>query len=222
MRRPPRAGTERLVDALAHVADQFRKFVPKSDDPVDPPPADATGNLAVAESTAENGGLRIAFRALMDALMAQGRAADTKGDGYTESQRFFLSFAQLSCENQHFSAARQSLSANPHSVGQVCVNIAVQNFEEFGKAFQCARGQPAPRAIWRKREAGFGLFEEWSHLEASPAQKRVRHQLKRRDVHIDALLVNEVREVRIEVWILIAGRDVYRAPVDEHLGAAHR
>jgi predicted metalloendopeptidase len=34
------------------------------------------------------------------------------------------------------------MSADPHSVGQVRVDSAVKNFEEFGKAFQCAKGKP--------------------------------------------------------------------------------
>jgi putative endopeptidase len=130
---------EGFAEATSCEAAQYSKFVPKSDDPGDPPPVN---DLAVAEGTADNGGLRIASRALIDALVAQGKTADEKIDGYTESQRFFLSFAQNSCENQTFLSARQSMSADPHSVGRVRVNGAVQNFEEFGKAFQCAKGQP--------------------------------------------------------------------------------
>jgi putative endopeptidase len=130
-----------FAEATSCEVEQYNKFLPKSDDPGEPP-AKGNGNLAVAESTADNGGLRIAFRALMDALVAQGKTAANKIDGYTESQRFFLSFAQNSCENQTFFSARQSMSADPHSVGQVRVNSAVQNFEEFGKAFQCAKGKP--------------------------------------------------------------------------------
>jgi len=120
---------------------QYSKFAPKADDP-DDLPAQGNVNLSALESSADNGGLRIAFRALMDALVAQKKTADDKIDGYTESQRFFVSFAQLSCENQTFFSARQSMSADPHSVGRVRVNTAVQNFEEFGKTFQCAKGKP--------------------------------------------------------------------------------
>jgi len=130
-----------FAEATSCEVEQYNKSVPKSDDPGDRPPGEGNGNLAVAESTADNGGLRIAFRALMDAMVAQGRTADNKSDGYTENQRFFLSFAQNSCENQTFFSARQSMSADPHSVGRVRVNSAVQNFEEFGKAFQCAKGK---------------------------------------------------------------------------------
>jgi len=108
----------------------------------DLPTLKVNGNLTLAENTADNGGLRIAFRALMDALVAQKKTADDKIDGYTESQRFFLSFAQLWCQNQNFRSARRSVSADPHSPGRWRVNGAVQNFEEFGKAFGCAKGQP--------------------------------------------------------------------------------
>jgi putative endopeptidase len=131
-----------FAEAASCEVEQYNKFLPKSDDPGDRPPGKGNVNLAVAESTADNGGLRIAFRALMEALIAQGRTADNKSNAYTENQRFFLSFAQNSCENQTFLSARQSMSADPHSVGQVRVNSAVQNFEEFGKAFQCAKGKP--------------------------------------------------------------------------------
>jgi len=131
-----------FAEATSCEVAQYSKFVVLSDDADDQPPVKGNGNLAVAESTADNGGLRIAFRALMDALVAQKKTADGKIDGYTESQRFFLSYAQLSCENQTFFSARQSMSADPHSVGRVQVNTAVQNFEEFGKAFACTKGQP--------------------------------------------------------------------------------
>jgi putative endopeptidase len=131
-----------FAEATSCEVEQYSKFAPKSDDPGDPSPAKGNGTLAVAEGTADNGGLRIAYRALMDALIARAETADNTIDGYTESQRFFLSFAQNSCENQTFFSARQSMSADPHSVGQVRVNSAVQNFQEFGRAFHCAEGKP--------------------------------------------------------------------------------
>jgi putative endopeptidase len=118
---------------------QFSEAKSKSGDPHEGPPVDS---VVVAESTADNGGVRIAYRALMDALVAQGKTGDRKIDGYTESQRFFLSFAQTLCENQNILAARREMSAHPQSVGRVRVDDAVRNFEEFGKAFQCARGKP--------------------------------------------------------------------------------
>jgi putative endopeptidase len=118
---------------------QFSDVVPKSGDPHERPPANS---LTAAESTADSGGVRIAFRALLDALVAQGKTADNKIDGYTESQRFFLSFAQASCENENIRPARRAMSTDPQSTGRVRVNEALRNFEEFGKAFRCAKGKP--------------------------------------------------------------------------------
>src|SRR3984957_5180397 len=124
-------------EAASCVAAPVSEGMPKSDGA---PPSRAPPNrLPVAESTADNGGLRIAYRALMDALVAQGKTADNPTDGYTESQRFFLSFAQSSCES---GIRPRGDHPRPHSVGHVRVNGAVQNFEEFGKAFQCAKGKP--------------------------------------------------------------------------------
>ena len=111
-------------------------------DPKDLPTFKVNGELTLAENIADDGGLRIAFRALMEALVAQGKTADDKIDGYTESQRFFLSFAQLWCQSQTSVSARQSIEADPHAPGRWRVNGTVQNFDEFGKAFGCAKGQP--------------------------------------------------------------------------------
>jgi putative endopeptidase len=127
-------------EATSCEVEQFSEGVPKSDDaaPSRPPP----GSLTVAENTAENGGVRIAYLALMNALVARGTAADKQSDGYTESQRFFLSFAQSSCEGEKAGPKVAGRLTRSHSVERVRVNSAVQNFEEFGKAFQCAKGKP--------------------------------------------------------------------------------
>jgi putative endopeptidase len=130
---------KKFAEATSCEVAQFNEAVPKSDDPHEGPPPNT---LTVAESTADNGSVRIAYRALMDALLAQGKTADKKIDGYTESQRFFLSFAQTACANQTFNTAWRAKTADPHSSGQVRVNDAVENFEEFGEAFQCAKGKP--------------------------------------------------------------------------------
>jgi putative endopeptidase len=134
-----------FAEATSCEVAQYSGAVPNSGDPHDsgdPHERLPVNSLTVAESTAENGGVRIAYQALMGALVAQGKAADNKIDGYTESQRFFLSFAQTSCENQNALPARRAMSADPHSSGRVRVNDAVKTFEEFGKAFQCTKGKP--------------------------------------------------------------------------------
>jgi putative endopeptidase len=103
------------------------------------------GHLTLGENTADNGGIRIAYRALMDTIAKSGPGAgfvDDKKDGYTPQQRFFIGFAQVWCNNQTEQIARQYAKIDPHSSSEWRVKGTVQNFEEFGKAFGCKVGQP--------------------------------------------------------------------------------
>ena len=108
----------------------------------DVPAQKLNGQLTLGENTADNGGLRIAYMALLDTLAAQGKSINDKIDGYTEQQRYFLGFAQVWCQNQTEQSARQSALVDPHSPGRWRVNGTVQNFDQFGKAFGCTKGQP--------------------------------------------------------------------------------
>jgi putative endopeptidase len=100
------------------------------------------GDLTLGENTADNGGLRIAYMALLDTLAKQGKAITDQIDGYTEAQRYFIGFAQVWCQNQTEASSRQAALTDPHSPGRWRVNGTVQNFDEFGKAFNCKKGQP--------------------------------------------------------------------------------
>jgi putative endopeptidase len=108
----------------------------------DTPAQKLNGKLTLGENTADDGGLRIAYMALQDALASQGKSIDQKIDGYTEAQRYFLGFAQVWCQNQTEQEARRRALIDPHSSGEWRVNGSVQNFDEFGKAFGCTKGQP--------------------------------------------------------------------------------
>ncbi len=109
------------------------------------PGQNLNGKLTLGENTADNGGLRIAYLALMNTLQAEGKKApytDAKIDGYTPQQRFFITFAQVWCSNQTEQSLRVSAKVDPHSPGKFRTNGSVQNFDEFGKAFSCKQGTP--------------------------------------------------------------------------------
>jgi putative endopeptidase len=108
----------------------------------DTPAQHLNGHLTLGENTADNGGLRIAYMALLEALAADGKSIDDKIDGFTEAQRYFISFGQVWCQNQTEQEARRRALIDPHSPGDWRVNGSVQNFDEFGKAFGCTKGQP--------------------------------------------------------------------------------
>jgi putative endopeptidase len=123
------------------VADEYSNFeaAPAQGDT---PAQKLNGKLTLGENTADNGGLRIAYLALLDTLAAEGKTINDKVDGFTEKQRYFLGFAQVWCQNQTDQSARQSALTDPHSPGRWRVNGSVQNFDEFGKAFSCSQGKP--------------------------------------------------------------------------------
>jgi putative endopeptidase len=99
------------------------------------------GQLTLGENTADNGGLRLAYVALMHTLAQESPVAPLIDD-YSPAQRFFLAFGQIWCENVREQAVRNRVLTDPHSPGRWRVNGAVQNFDEFGKAFSCKKGAP--------------------------------------------------------------------------------
>jgi len=132
-----KAFTER-TNCVANEYSGFEAAPAKADTPAQK----LNGKLTLGENTADNGGLRVAYMALLDTLAAEGKTINDKIDGYTEAQRYFLGFAQVWCQNQTDAASRQAALTDPHSPGKWRVNGSVQNFDEFGKAFGCKLGQP--------------------------------------------------------------------------------
>ena len=101
------------------------------------------GQLSLGENTADNGGMRIAYRAFHE-LQAHHPPdqINAKIDGFTEDQRFFLGFAQSWCETRTEAYQRVRGQTDPHPPGEFRVNGTVQNLEPFGAAFGCHVGQP--------------------------------------------------------------------------------
>lgn len=99
------------------------------------------GRLTLGENAADNGGIHLAYMALMREL-ADKTMPDTKLDGFTPEQQFFLGYAQVWCENATDANARVRATTDPHSPGQFRANGVVQNMKEFEKAFACKEGDP--------------------------------------------------------------------------------
>jgi len=97
------------------------------------------GKLTLGENTADNGGLKLAYMALMEII---GNTPVKPIDGYTPQQRFFLSYGQIWCQNVTDQESRKRAKTDPHSPGQWRVNGAVQNSAAFQEAFRCKAGQP--------------------------------------------------------------------------------
>ena len=96
------------------------------------------GKLTLGENTADNGGVRIAWMALMNDLA--GKTLPNK-DGFSTAQRFFLGFGQIWCTNDTEEMMRLQAQTNPHAIDKYRVQGTLQNMPEFQKAFGCKAGQ---------------------------------------------------------------------------------
>jgi predicted metalloendopeptidase len=136
------ADAKSFKDRAQCIVDEYSGFVASGD-------VKQNGRLTLGENGADNGGLRLAYMALMDSLAAHTLPAQ---DGYTPQQRFFLAWGQIWCQNITDEAARLQALTNPHSLGRYRVNGVVQNMPEFQQAFGCHAGQPmvSPNAcrVW--------------------------------------------------------------------------
>jgi putative endopeptidase len=112
--------------------DEYSKFKPVDD-------VHLNGKLTLGENTADNGGIRLAFTALMDTLDGKpGKAVD----GFTPEQQFFLGYARSWCGKRTEEFDRMLAQVDPHSPEKFRVNGVLENFPEFQKAFACKVGQP--------------------------------------------------------------------------------
>lgn len=114
------------------------------------------GRLTLGENVADNGGLRIAYSALLSVIAPPPSSRTPKGssqrrispgmiDGLTPQQRFFVAWAQSWCSNVSEANARLRANVDPHSPGKDRVNGVVSNMPEFKEAFRCSAGQPMVR-----------------------------------------------------------------------------
>jgi endothelin-converting enzyme/putative endopeptidase len=98
------------------------------------------GKLTLGENTADNGGLRLAYMALMDSLAKNTQEKKDK-DGYSTAQRFFIGWGQIWCENERPESERLLIQTDPHSPAKYRVNGVVKNMETFTEAWGCKPDQ---------------------------------------------------------------------------------
>jgi putative endopeptidase len=97
------------------------------------------GELTLGENTADNGGMRVAYMALLASLAGKEPALV---DGMTAQQRFFLGWANVWCQNRRDAVARLAAQTDPHSPGKNRVNGTISNMPEFREAFHCKADAP--------------------------------------------------------------------------------
>ncbi len=122
------------------LVNEYSSFVPVDD-------VHLNGKLTLGENTADNGGLRLSYMALMAKMSLEKSSTpeQSKIDGFTPEQRFFLGWGQTWCQNVRDAEALRLARTDPHSPGRFRANGVVQNMPEFQKAFGCQAGQPMVR-----------------------------------------------------------------------------
>ncbi|KAI8903954.1 hypothetical protein DFJ77DRAFT_481304 [Powellomyces hirtus] len=104
------------------------------------------GVLTLGENLADNGGVAeslLAWRADKAAVGGDARNRALPGmEKFSPEQLFFLSFAQVWCNNVTPAAALSRVRTDPHAPPNFRVIGTVANSPEFSTAFQCQAGSP--------------------------------------------------------------------------------
>lgn len=117
------------------VADQYSGYLAVDD-------VNLNGKLTLGENTADNGGLRIAYMALLATFAGKEPAPI---DGLTANQRFFLGWANVWCASRTDAVSRMLATVDPHSPPKWRVNGTVSNMPEFREAYHCKADAPMVR-----------------------------------------------------------------------------
>ena len=107
----------------------------------------ANGGFTLGENIADQGGLMVAYQALQKALAENG-TTNAQIDGFSNAQRFFLSYANLWAGNIRDEEILRLTKIDPHSLGRWRVNGTLPNIETFYEAFPIKEGD----AMYRKPE----------------------------------------------------------------------
>ena len=119
------------------LVEQFNKIevLPATDES---PAVMADGALSLGENIADQGGLRVAFTALKNAL---GETTPEPIDGFTAEQRFYLAYAALWGQNIREAEKARLTKVDVHSLGENRVNATLKNLQSFYDAFSITEGK---------------------------------------------------------------------------------
>ncbi|MDO4757773.1 MAG: M13 family metallopeptidase [Rikenellaceae bacterium] len=128
------AAFQKKADVLV---EQFNKIevLPATEES---PAVMADGALSLGENIADQGGLRVAYTALQNAL---GEEKPAPIDGFTAEQRFYLAYATLWGQNIRDEEKARLTKVDVHSLGVNRVNATVKNLQSFYDAFGITEGK---------------------------------------------------------------------------------
>ncbi|XP_077493975.1 membrane metallo-endopeptidase-like 1 [Amblyomma americanum] len=107
------------------------------------------GKNTLGENIADNGGLRMAFKAYNRLLKDECGNIDTRLPGLEHlsgKKLFFLSNAMVWCSNIRPGYLRQLIQYDEHSPAQYRVNVPMSNMQAFSTVFNCSANSKMNRA----------------------------------------------------------------------------
>src|SRR6185369_14517742 len=110
----PPSDAKAFEERSSCIRDQYSNYVALKD-PKTGEEVKLNGKLPLGENVADNGGVRMSYRAYMEKQKEKAAAPDI--GGFSPEQRFFIAYAQSRCENLSDSYARMLAQVDPHSPG---------------------------------------------------------------------------------------------------------
>jgi putative endopeptidase len=132
----------RFEARTARLVAQFDAYAPLPDQP----DQHVNGELTLGENIADLGGLNVAYDALQTALAERSDERARRIDGYTQNQRFFISWARVWRNNIRDRRQLVLLNADPHSPAKFRAIGPPSNMPTFADAFDCSAGDPMVRS----------------------------------------------------------------------------
>ncbi len=109
------------------------------------------GIQTLEENLADQGGVKLGYRALDKILSTRAEGPRWKGR-YSERQQYWLGYAQSWCTKSTQESLRQRMSTDSHPPAEFRVNAVMMNRPEFARDFSCQVGAPMAPAqrcsIW--------------------------------------------------------------------------
>ncbi len=105
----------------------------------------ANGRYTLGENIADQGGLRVARTAFLDAQKKKGvdiTSPEAKIDGIDPMQVFYLNYANIWAANTRDEEVRNRTMSDVHSLPENRVNVSLRNITPFFEAFGITEGQP--------------------------------------------------------------------------------
>lgn len=129
----------------ARFTDKTKALIAQFDEVDVLPGVHANGRYTLGENIADQGGLRIAMTAFLDAQEKKGvdiKSPEAKIDGFDPLQVFYMNYANLWANNIRDEEIRSLTTGDVHSLGCNRVNVTLRNIAPFFEAFSITEGQP--------------------------------------------------------------------------------